>query len=89
MLNYQVSTYTLLKTKIFSKSQKYQLIIFSEKIKIALTKALLTLPQSPDWKSRFAKFGVIKFDNNSDGMYDGPSAQVRAIPGEKLNIRYY
>ncbi|XP_047991615.1 uncharacterized protein LOC125230493 [Leguminivora glycinivorella] len=60
-----------------------------DKIKNAISEALLTLPQTVTWKERFAKFGVIKFSANSDGAYDGAAAQVRAIPSEKLNIRYY
>lgn len=61
----------------------------SGKVKLAITEALLTLPQSENWKKRFAKFGVIKFDRNNDGMYHGQAAQVRTIQSEKLNVRYY
>lgn len=58
-------------------------------LKRAITKALLNLPHSAEWKNKFAKFGVIKFVENSDGAYHGAAAQVRAIPSEKLNVRYY
>ncbi|XP_063825646.1 uncharacterized protein LOC135075208 [Ostrinia nubilalis] len=58
-------------------------------IKDAITKTLLTLPQTPDWKKKFAKFGIIKFGSNNDAAYDGPAAQVWAISSEKLNVRYY
>ncbi|XP_039753505.1 uncharacterized protein LOC120628905 [Pararge aegeria] len=60
-----------------------------ESIKNALSKALLSLPQSTEWKRQFAKFGIIKFDTNSDGAYDGPPAQMWSIQNEKLNVRYY
>lgn len=63
--------------------------ILSGKLKEAIAEALLTLPQTAAWKSKFAKFGVIKFDVNSNGAYDGQAAQVRSIASEKLNIRYY
>uniref|UniRef100_A0A2A4IXQ0 Solute-binding protein family 3/N-terminal domain-containing protein n=1 Tax=Heliothis virescens TaxID=7102 RepID=A0A2A4IXQ0_HELVI len=55
----------------------------------AISNALLNLPQTPQWKSKFAKFGVIKFEANSNVAYDGPPAQVWAIQNEKLNVRYY
>ena len=57
--------------------------------KHAISDALLNLPQSSQWKNQFAKFGLLKFDTNSDGVYDGPAAQVWAIQNEKLNVRYY
>lgn len=57
--------------------------------KHAISKALLNLPHSSQWKNQFAKFGLLKFDTNSDGVYDGPAAQVWAIQNEKLNVRYY
>ncbi|XP_050350828.1 uncharacterized protein LOC126773757 [Nymphalis io] len=58
-------------------------------IKNGITKALLTLPQSPEWKRQFAKFGLIKFDSNSNGAYNGPAAQMWSIQNEKFNVRYY
>lgn len=57
--------------------------------KKAIIDALLTLPQTLKWKSKFAKFGLIKFEVNSDGAYDGPAAQMWTIQNEKLNVRYY
>ncbi|GBP85218.1 hypothetical protein EVAR_55695_1 [Eumeta japonica] len=60
-----------------------------EEIKSAIAKALLNLPHVGQWKKRFAQFGVIKFERNGDAVYDGPAAQMRAVPSEKLNIRYY
>lgn len=59
------------------------------KVKDAITKTLLNLPHTTEWKKKFAKFGIIKFESNNDSTYDGPIAQVWAIPGEKLNVRYY
>ncbi|XP_046966027.1 uncharacterized protein LOC124534306 [Vanessa cardui] len=58
-------------------------------IKNGITKALLGLPQLPEWKRQFAKFGLIKFHSNNNGAYDGPAAQMWSIQTEKLNIRYY
>lgn len=51
--------------------------------------ALLNLPQSTAWKKHFAKFGLIKFETNSNGAYDGPTAQMWSTTKEKLNVRYY
>ncbi|KAI8436875.1 hypothetical protein MSG28_010328 [Choristoneura fumiferana] len=70
----------------------YPIVVNSQlpdEIKNAITEALIKLPLIAPWKAKFAKFGVIKFASNSDGAYDGPAAQVRAIPGDKLNVRYY
>lgn len=64
-------------------------LFFADEIKNAITEALITLPNTAPWKTKFATFGVIKFTSNSDGAYDGAAAQVRAIPGDKLNVRYY
>lgn len=61
----------------------------SAETKKAIANALLNLPQTLQWKSKFAKFGIIKFEVNSDGAYDGPAAQMWAIQNEKLNVRYY
>ncbi|XP_034832011.1 phosphonates-binding periplasmic protein-like [Maniola hyperantus] len=60
-----------------------------DSIKNAISKALLTLPQSTEWKRQFGKFGIIKFDTNIDGAYDGPAAHMWSIQNEKLNVRYY
>lgn len=54
-----------------------------------MIQALLHAHEKPEWKSKFGKFGVIKFDHNSDVAYNGAAAQVWAISSEKLNIRYY
>ncbi|KAL0883068.1 hypothetical protein ABMA27_016538 [Loxostege sticticalis] len=59
------------------------------KVKDAITQTLLNIPQTADWKRKFAKFGIIKFESNNDAVYDGPAAQVWAISSEKLNVRYY
>ncbi|RVE50856.1 hypothetical protein evm_004423 [Chilo suppressalis] len=81
---------TLLET--LGRLPPYPLVVntnLKDTVKDAITKTLLTLPQKPEWKKRFAKFGIIKFDSNSDGAYDGPAAQMWASQKEKLNIRYY
>ncbi|KAM3965105.1 phosphonates-binding periplasmic protein [Aphomia sociella] len=57
-------------------------------IKKALCATLLNLPQTGEWKRKFAKFGVIKFEVNNDDNY-GPVAQMWATQNEKLNVRYY
>ncbi|KAJ8731286.1 hypothetical protein PYW07_004450 [Mythimna separata] len=57
--------------------------------KKAISNALLNLSQTQQWKNKFAKFGIIKFEVNSDVAYDGPAAQMWAIQNEKLNVRYY
>lgn len=64
-------------------------ILFSGKIKVAITDALLNIHKKSDWRNQFAKFGIIKFEVNSDVAYDGPPAQVWASTKEKLNVRYY
>ncbi|CAG5045916.1 unnamed protein product [Parnassius apollo] len=61
----------------------------ADETKKAITHALLTLPQTAQWKQKFAPFGVIKFVCNSDGAYDGETAQMWSSQTEKLNIRYY
>ncbi|XP_075977545.1 phosphonates-binding periplasmic protein-like [Anticarsia gemmatalis] len=61
----------------------------AEITKKAIINALLNLPQTLKWNSKFAKFGIIKFEANSDVAYDGPAAQMWAIQNEKLNVRYY
>ncbi|XP_068633269.1 phosphonates-binding periplasmic protein-like [Battus philenor] len=61
----------------------------SDEIKERITNALMLVPQTPKWKQKFATFGVIKFETNNDGAYDGPSAQVWSSQKEKLNLRYY
>lgn len=63
--------------------------VISAKVKDAITQTLLNIPQTADWKRKFAKFGIIKFESNNDAVYDGPAAQVWAISSEKLNVRYY
>ncbi|KAH9629460.1 hypothetical protein HF086_015790 [Spodoptera exigua] len=60
-----------------------------EETKKAITNALLRLPQTQQWKNKFAKFGIIKFEVNSDVAYNGPATQMWAIQNEKLNVRYY
>lgn len=60
-----------------------------DETKRSIAKALLTLPQTSQWKEKFAVFGVTKFESNSDGAYDGPAAQMWSSQTEKLNIRYY
>ncbi|CAH0715463.1 unnamed protein product, partial [Brenthis ino] len=60
-----------------------------DETKNRITEALLNLPHSIQWKKRFAKFGLIKFDRNDNGAYDGPASQMWAIQKEKLNVRYY
>ncbi|CAH0585635.1 unnamed protein product [Chrysodeixis includens] len=68
-------------------------VVVNSKLKVetkkAITNALLSLPLTSKWKNKFARFGVIKFEANSDVAYDGPAAQVWAIQTEKLNVRYY
>lgn len=64
-------------------------IIISDNVKEAISNALLKLTQTVEWKTKFAKFGIIKFDGNSNTNYDGPLAQMWASQSEKLNIRYY
>ncbi|XP_047503213.1 uncharacterized protein LOC125048543 isoform X2 [Pieris napi] len=61
----------------------------SETIKDSITKALLNITKIAEWKNRFAKFGIIKFETSSDKCYDGPSAQMWSIQKETLNVRYY
>ncbi|XP_038209802.1 uncharacterized protein LOC119830748 [Zerene cesonia] len=61
----------------------------SDSIKNWISNALLTLSQTSEWKKKFAKFGLIKFGNNCENAYDGPSAQMWSIQKEKLNVRYY
>ncbi|XP_072949387.1 phosphonates-binding periplasmic protein-like [Epargyreus clarus] len=61
----------------------------SGETKEAISKALLNLSQKAEWKKRFAKFGIIKFGENSDGAYNGPAAQMWSIQKEKFNVRYY
>lgn len=61
----------------------------SDETKKAITNALLRLPQTQQWKNKFAKFGIIKFEVNSDVAYNGPATQMWAIQNEKLNVRYY
>lgn len=63
--------------------------IFPAKIKAAITDALLNIHKKSDWKSQFAKFGIIKFEHNSNVAYDGPDAQMWASSKEKLSVRYY
>lgn len=61
----------------------------SDEIKKAIINALLRLPQTQQWKNKFAKFGIIKFEANSDVAYNGSPTQMWAIQNEKLNVRYY
>ncbi|KAF9822656.1 hypothetical protein SFRURICE_012435 [Spodoptera frugiperda] len=61
----------------------------SDETKKAITNVLLRLPQTQQWKNKFAKFGIIKFEVNSDVAYNGPATQMWAIQNEKLNVRYY
>ncbi|KPJ08525.1 hypothetical protein RR48_12278 [Papilio machaon] len=68
----------------------YPIVINSklpDEIKKEIARILLTLPQTPKWKQKFAVFGVIKFEVNSGAAYDGPAAQMWASQKEKLNIR--
>ncbi|XP_014367199.2 uncharacterized protein LOC106717795 [Papilio machaon] len=70
----------------------YPIVINSklpDEIKKEIARILLTLPQTPKWKQKFAVYGVIKFEVNSGAAYDGPAAQMWATQKEKLNIRYY
>lgn len=64
-------------------------VFVSDETKKAITNALLRLPQTQQWKNKFAKFGIIKFEVNSDVAYNGPATQMWAIQNEKLNVRYY
>lgn len=61
----------------------------SDHVRNGIMNALLNLPQSTAWKRHFAKFGLIKFETNSNGAYDGPTAQMWSTTKEKLNVRYY
>ncbi|VVC86665.1 unnamed protein product [Leptidea sinapis] len=61
----------------------------SDNVKNGIVKTLLSLPQTREWKNKFAKFGIIKFDTNNESTYDGPAAQMWSIQKEKLNVRYY
>ncbi|CAK1551160.1 unnamed protein product [Leptosia nina] len=61
----------------------------SDTIKETITQIFLDISKSTHWKREFGKFGVIKFDTNSDKSYDGPAAQMWSIQNETLNIRYY
>ncbi|XP_041979653.1 uncharacterized protein LOC121733455 [Aricia agestis] len=60
----------------------------SDELKKSIVETLLTLPHTK-WKNEFAKFGIIKFDANHDGAYNGPASQMWSIQSEKLNVRYY
>ncbi|CAG9561830.1 unnamed protein product [Danaus chrysippus] len=60
-----------------------------DNLKKAMTEALLTVPCDLYYKRQFAKYGLIKFDTNSDGAYDGEVAQMWSIQDQKLTVPYY
>lgn len=80
----------IIKLETLGRLPPYPIVVNAKlpaEIKKAITDALLNLSQN--WKSKLAKFGLVKFVVNSDVAYDGPAAQMWTVQKEKLNVRYY